>query len=94
MKITNIIYHRNGSGTCEGFTQVFFQQSRVVHKNMMAIAFENTSQLAIIDLDDPSAKFDGDYFRKVIVEAIHTWSNTWAFDDSGYTQKFPFTVNL
>ena len=91
MKITNILYHRNGSGCCEGFTQVFFSADRKL-KNMMAIAFEHTSQLAIVNLDDLTAKFDGDYYRANIVTAISVWSNSWVGDAIVYTQKFPFEV--
>lgn len=92
MRITNIQYHRNGSGCCDGFTQVFFEQDRVIHKNLMAIAFESSGQFAVIDLEDPTAKFDGDYHRPKIEKAIATWESSWDASQAKYTIKFPFTV--
>ena len=91
MKITNILYHRNGSGCCEGFTQVFFSEGRKL-KNMMAILFEDTSKMGLINLDDPTAKFDADYYRPTLESALKTYWVTFDHTVGAYTQKFPFEV--
>lgn len=99
MRIDNIQYVRNGSGGCDGFTQVFFSDGRK-YKNMMAIAFhypelpanEDRSKFAVIDLDDPTAKFDGEFFLPKILRAIAAWDSSWDASQAKYTIKFPFTV--
>jgi hypothetical protein len=89
MKITNIQYHRNGSGTAEGFTQVLFHHNRT-DKNLMALVF--SSQIAVINLDDPTAKFNGDYYLPWIRAAIAAWEESWDSAQAAYAIKFPFTV--
>lgn len=96
MKITNIQYVRNGSGCCEGFTQVFFSNGRNL-KNMMAILFGYhqelpADQVAVINLDDPTLKWDASDFLPQIREAIATWEASWDASQAKYTVKFPFTV--
>lgn len=91
MKITNIQNVRNGSGYCEGFTQVFFSDGRG-YKNMMAIAFSSEDQVAVINLDDPTLKWDAQDWRDKLREAIAAWEASWDASQAKYTIKFPFTV--
>ena len=96
MKITNIQYVRNGSGCCEGFTQVLFSDGRNF-KNMMAILFGYhqelpVDQVAVINLDDPTLKWDASDFLPQIREAIAAWEDSWDSTQAVYTIKYPFTV--
>ena len=91
MKITNIQYTRNGSGCCEGFHQVFFNDGRTF-KNMMAIAFSDRDQLAIVSLDNLTLKWEAQEWREKIYQAIDLYEGSWSHAESAYTIKFPFTI--
>ena len=89
MKITNIQHVRNGG--LESFMQVFFSD-RPSYKNLMAIAFHSPSQIAVINLDDPTMKLDPEYWRRQIEQAIAAWEESWDSSRAIYTIKFPFEV--
>lgn len=96
MRITNIQYVRNGSGCCEGFTQVFFSDGRKF-KNMMAILFglhriTPEDQVAVVNLDDPTLKWDAQDWQPRLHAAIATWYDTYDHSTGAYTQQFPFEV--
>lgn len=93
IKVSSILFHRNGSGRSAGSIQVLFKVVRDrEYKNMMATIFSVRDEecVNVVNLDKITDKLDPDDFR-LIHKAVDIWEDSW--DGRAYTQVFPFVVS-
>ena len=80
MKITNIVWHRNGSGHLNGFHSVEFTGTEGAEngRKFVATVFENSDCcVSVLCLGDLTLNWRGDAFEPELRKAIRKWERSW-----------------